>query len=203
MKVCIYNNKGGVGKTTLWFSADSWTGEESYTKGSVLVTSNPNGIKPGCLLVVDAPPDFDYIPKISDVDIWIIPVKGRFSLDGAMNVIQTLKTESRGHERIVFVSNMTDANDEIGRKQIDEAKNTGVELYKYTIARHLSFDKAEDMCCSVWSVPYSQRSYSVQALVLFSDWVLNGCPERSTYGQTETKVRGTNVNFGKLNKFEA
>jgi cellulose biosynthesis protein BcsQ len=213
MLVCCYNNKGGVGKTTLasaigfrafelnisltlidldkqdctmkWISGDNWDGSESYQKGSVYVTKNIEDVYENSnLTVVDAPPEFDFVEKIDKVDVWVVPVKGRFSLDGASNVLSNLRALKRGNERVVFVSNMTEVNTEIGAKQIKEAQSLGVELFKYPIHRHLSFDKAEDLCCPVWRVPYSLRSASVQALNMFSNWVIKGCPERSTWGET-------------------
>jgi len=216
MKICIYNNKGGVGKSTLsssiafraierkipltlvdndhqsnsikWLSRDTWNGEESYMvpDSKVLVTRNAdeiNNYRGNELLIVDAPPEYDYIQKFVGIDIWIVPIKGRFSLDGAANVVSGLRALGRGNERVVFVSNNTDLTSELGRKQIDEAKKMGTEIYRYVIGRHISFEKAEDMLCSVWEVPYAQRSGAVQALMLFTDWVLKGCPERATYGE--------------------
>lgn len=218
MKVCLYNNKGGCGKTTLacaiaframeqnmpmvlidadkqmnsmkWISNDNYMGEESYEKGSIRMTTNLDELNRYTgLTVVDAPPDYNFIENIDSVDVWIIPVKGRFSLDGAVNVITQLKQAGRGNERVVFVSNMADPQTVIGQKQINEAKTIGVELFKFVISKHLSFDKAEDMCCSVWSVPYSMRASAVQAIQLFADWALRGCPDRATYGETDIDVK--------------
>ena len=212
MIICVYNNKGGVGKTTLstavafraiekdfplvfidkdkqcnsmkWLSNDTWNGEEYYKKGSVEVTTDFNYLDNSKINIIDAPPEFSFARHINKADIWIVPIKGRFSLDGAVALITELKQSGRENERLVFVSNMTDMNSEIGRKQVEEAKSLGIELYKYAIARSLNFDKAEDMCIPVWDVPYAQRSGAVQALMLFSDWVLKGCPEKGTYGES-------------------
>jgi len=225
MKICIYNNRGGVGKSTLassiafraieknisltlvdldeqsnsmkWISNDDYVGEESIIRGSVCATRNVSEVVRDGIVVIDAPPSFDFIEKVNDkiglIDIWIVPVKGRFSLDGAMNLITQLRDYGRGHERIVFVSNNTDITSEFGRRQLEEAKSLGVEVFKYPIGRNMAFEKSEEMLCSVWSVPYSSRSTAVQNLLLFADWALKGCNLRSTHGDSELNK----INVGK------
>lgn len=216
MIIAVYNNKGGVGKTTLstsiafrakekgisllfidadkqmngikWLSNDTWNREEELMIGSLRCVTDLNDSayeRANDIVVIDCPPEYEFVDKLQKVDIWLVPVKGRFSLDGASNLITSLRKDNRNNERIVFVSNMLDVQTEIGQKQIKEAQTLGVELYKYAIARSLNFEKAEDMCVPVWDVPYAQRSGAVQALLLFSDWALRGCQSKGTYGDTD------------------
>ncbi len=218
MKICIYNNKGGVGKTTLASSIgframekgqnivvvdadpqlntmklltrDNYNGDECVDLGSVQLVCGLNNLEnyeKSDFVVIDAPPEYDFCDKVKDVDVWIVPVRGRFSLDGAINVLSSLKNLGRNQERVVFVVMQNDGNTDIGKMQIAEAKKLGVELYKYSIGKHISFEKAEMMCRPVWDVPYSVRSGSVQVLQLFTEWVLAGCSKSKTYGERFSK----------------
>lgn len=219
MKICIYNNKGGVGKTTLASSIgfraiekqqnivvvdadpqyntmklltrDNFNGEDYVELGSIQLLcglKDAERYENSDFLVIDAPPEYDFCHKVKDVDVWIVPIRGRFSLDGATNVLSTLKSLGRNNERLVFVVMQSDGNTDIGKMQIEEAKKLGIELFKYAIGKHISFEKAEMMCCPVWDVPYSVRSGSVQALQLFTDWVLQGCSTARTYGETNKRL---------------
>lgn len=221
MLICVYNNKGGVGKTTLatsiafraiekniplvfidkdpqrngmkWLSNDEWSGEEHYVKGSIEVSTNFSYIDTEKINVIDAPPSFDFALQIEKVDMWIVPVQGRFSLDGAMNLITQLKEVGRSDERMAFVSNGTDVDSDIGKIQVNEAQRIGVEVFKYAISRSNNFSKAEFMCIPVWTVPYAQRAGAVQSLMLFTDWVLKRCPEKGTYGDS--------INYARTRKY--
>jgi len=220
MKICIYNNKGGVGKTTLASSIgframekgqnivvvdadpqlntmklltrDNYNGDESLDLGSVQLVCGLNNLEnyeKSDFVVIDAPPEYDFCHKVKDVDVWIVPIRGRFSLDGATNVLSTLKNLGRNQERVVFVVMQNDGNTDFAKGQIAEAKKLGVELYKYGIGKHVSFEKAEMICCAVWEVPYSIRSGAVQALQMFANWVLAGCLESKTYGETNKRLK--------------
>lgn len=223
MKICIYNNKGGVGKTTLTTSvgfraiekgrkivvvdADfqrnsmnmltggEYNGDVAVDVSSIQIVSgleNYQYFEDSDFVVIDAPPEFNFMKAnedmIKDIDVWIVPVRGRFSIDGAENVNFALKEMGIKGARVVYVVMQSDGNTEIGKMQIEEAKRSGVELFKYAIGKHMAFEKSEFMCCPVWTIPYSVRSGSVQALQLFADWVLGGCSNSNTYGNTDKRL---------------
>lgn len=208
MKVVFYNNKGGVGKTSLtchtafvavernipltvidadrqnntmqWLSSHEWDGDESYDVGSVHVTTNPNDYSNG-LVLIDAPPAFDFVQNVEDVDVWIIPVNGRFSIAGAMNVVEEIKSVNGG--RIILVASMCDANTALGKVELTEMSKLNLEVFKFPIARHDVVRKAEMQGIAAWQVPYGSRSLAAQNLKLIANWILNGCGSGGVYGK--------------------
>jgi cellulose biosynthesis protein BcsQ len=204
MRVAIYNNKGGVGKSTLvchtafraaeqkkellvvdadrqnntmsWLSGHNWDGDESFEMGSVTVTTHDDERFTG-ITVIDAPPAFEFVKEIGKVDIWIIPVNGRFSVDGAINVISQIKRDSK-NSRIILVANMADPNTKFGKQEIQQIRQLEVELFDMVIPRHDSVRKAESIGSAAWKVPYGIRSMTAQNLQYFSDWVLRGCNKK-------------------------
>jgi len=207
MKIAIYNNKGGVGKTSLtahvgframetnqsitvvdgdrqnnsmdWLTGGEWDGNSTVEKGSVKLTNDVLEAE-GDLVVIDCPPAFEVVQNYPDVDIWIIPVNGRFSVIGSMTVIDEIKAINPT-ARIVLIANMVDANTKFGKAQLGEIKKIGVELFKLIIPRHDIVGKAEIAAQSAWSIPYGSRSLAAQNLKLFAEWVLNGCKVRGVY----------------------
>ena len=207
MKIAIYNNKGGVGKTSLtahvgframetkqfitvvdadrqnntmdWLTGGDWDGNSMVEIGSMKVTNDI--LDADCdLVVIDCPPAFEVVQNFPDVDVWIIPVNGRFSVVGSMTVIDEIKAINT-KARIVLIANMVDANTKFGKAQLEEIKKIGVELYKLIIPRHDIVGKAEIATQSAWSIPYGSRSLAAQNLKLFAEWVLNGCKARGVY----------------------
>ena len=207
MKIAIYNNKGGVGKTSLtahvgframetkqcitvvdadrqnnsmdWLTGGEWDGNSTVERGSVKVTNDILEAE-GDLVVIDCPPAFEVVQNYPDVDVWIIPVNGRFSVIGSMTVIDEIKNINP-NARIVLIANMVDASTKFGKVQLDEIKKIGVELFKLIIPRHDIVGKAEIATQSAWSIPYGSRSLAAQNLKLFAEWVLNGCKVRGVY----------------------
>ena len=195
MKIAIYNNKGGVGKTSLtahvgframetkqfitvvdadrqnntmdWLTGGDWDGNSMVEIGSIKVTNDI--LDADCdLVVIDCPPAFEVVQNFPDVDVWIITV---------IDEIKAINTKAR----IVLIANMVDANTKFGKAQLEEIKKIGVELYKLIIPRHDIVGKAEIATQSAWSIPYGSRSLAAQNLKLFAEWVLNGCKARGVY----------------------
>jgi len=208
MKIAIYNNKGGVGKTSLtahvgframetkqsitvvdadkqsnamdWLTGGDWDGNSTVEVGSLTITKDIRDIEADALVVIDCPPSFEVVQNYPDVDVWIIPVNGRFSVIGSMTVIDEIKAINP-KARIVIIANMVDVSTKFGKAQLDEIKKIGVELYKLIIPRHDIVGKAEIATQSAWSIPYGSRSLAAQNLKLFAEWVLNGCKVRGVY----------------------
>jgi len=204
MRVAIYNNKGGVGKSTLvchtafraqelkkdltvidadgqhntmsWLAGHNWDKEEGYEMGSVYVTTNANDNSNSEVTIIDTPPADDVVSKVPDVDVWIIPVNGRFSVDGAINAIANIRDLSR-KARIVLVANMSDPNSKFGKIELEQIRKLDVEIFDMVISRHDSVRKAEMLGIAAWKVPYGIRSSTAQNLLYFSDWVLKGCKQ--------------------------
>jgi cellulose biosynthesis protein BcsQ len=159
-----------------WLSNHAWDGDESFEMGSVTVTTNDDERFTG-ITVIDAPPAYEFVKEIAKVDVWVLPVNGRFSVDGAINVIEQIKRDSK-NSRIVLVANMADPNTKFGKREIQEIRKLEVELFDAIIPRHESVRKAEAMGVSAWKVPYGIRSSAAQNLQLFGDWVMRGCSKR-------------------------
>ena len=181
MKIAIYNNKGGVGKTSLtahigframetgraitivdadrqnnamdWLTNGSWDGNSTVEIGSVKLTKDFGEIDSNDLVVIDCPPAFEVVSNYPDVDIWIVPVNGRFSVMGSMTVIDEIKAINP-KSRIVLIANMVDMGTKFGKKQLEEIKKLEVELYKLIIPRHDIVGKAEMSTKASWAVPY-------------------------------------------------
>lgn len=208
MKTAIFNHKGGVGKTTLgvhvgfaaiehdypltyldadrqtnsmsWLLHHQWDGEDFYEIGSVLVTCNLDIAEDADHLLIDAPPDFHFMENLTiEPDLWIIPIGGRFSVEGAMRVIETLGIHHDA--RAVLVANMTDPNTTIGRHEIGEAIMLGLEVFPLAIPRTNVIRKAEMMGRAAWDIPYGKQSPATHALMHFAHWLLEGADDRYVY----------------------
>jgi cellulose biosynthesis protein BcsQ len=208
MKIAVYNNKGGVGKTSLvahvgfraiqlkkhitvldadrqsnamdWLSNGQWDGNSLLEIGTVKLTTDIMEVDNSDITITDCPPAFEVVELYQDVDIWIVPVSGRFSVSGAMNVLDSIKKVDK-KPRVVLVANMVDARTEFGKKELEEIRKLDVELFKLPIPRHDVVGKAEMSCVPCWDIPYGIRSLTAVNLRTFADWVLSGCNERGVY----------------------
>jgi cellulose biosynthesis protein BcsQ len=207
MKAVVYNNKGGVGKSTLvshtafyamerkveltvidadqqcnsmsWLAGHEWDGSTEYETGTVRMTTD-GGAVGGAMTIVDAPPSFTFVENHPEADIWIIPVGGRFSVTGAMNVIDQVR-QVKKKARVVLVANMCDPNTKFGRLELDEINKLNIELFKIPIPRHDIVRKAEMAGQAAWSLPYGIRANAAQNLRTFADWMVRGCPDKGVY----------------------
>lgn len=208
MKIAVYNNKGGVGKTSLvahigfraiqlskhitvldadrqsnamdWLSNGQWDGNSLLEVGTIKLTTDIREAENSDITVTDCPPAFEVVELYQDVDIWIVPVSGRFSVSGAINVLDSIKKVDK-KPRVVLVANMVDARTEFGRKELEEIRKLNVELFKLPIPRHDVVGKAEMSCVPCWDIPYGIRSLTAVNLRTFADWVLSGCNDRGVY----------------------
>ncbi len=207
MVIATYNNKGGVGKSTLaahiafraadlgkslsvcdadrqlntmaWLSGHQYTDEDSFEVGSVQVTTSLDAVEHG-VVVIDCPPAFEVVKRFPDVDAWLIPVGGRFALDGAVNVVGEIRRVEK-QPRIVLVANKVNPNTEIGKHELEEIKKLDVELFQSPIPQADVVRKAEMLGVPTWRVPYGVRSNATIALQSLADWVLRGCSSKETY----------------------
>lgn len=208
MKIAVYNNKGGVGKTSLvahvgfraiekhqvitildadrqhnaidWMTGGNWDGNITITNGAVTVTTDAQSIDNSGLLVIDCPPAFEIVENFRDVDIWLVPVGNRFSMMGAMTLLAEIK-EIQINPRVVLIPNMVDLKTPFGTAKMKEIHKLGIEVFKYSIPRHDAVGKAEMSAKAVWQIPYGIRSLAAQNLMVFADWVLSGCKEKGVY----------------------
>ena len=218
MTTVIFNNKGGVGKTTLavhvaflamleyytlmfldadrqansmaWLSGHQWDGEDYFEAGSVHVTCNLDIAEEADPLIIDAPPDFYFIENLTlEPDLWVVPIGGRFSVEGAIRVVEALGV--RHDARVVLLANMTNPNSQIGRHEIDEAVKLGLEVFPLAIPRTAVVRKAEMLGRPAWDVPYGVLSPAAKILKCFAYWLLEGADEDyvySEYGEPRTDI---------------
>jgi len=212
MKVAFYNNKGGTGKSTLcchsafraielgielsvldadrqgntmsWLSNHSWNGEP-YNVKSVRVTNDVEELRGDEFTLIDCPPSFEVVNSFPDVDAWIIPVDGRFSVDGCINVINEIKRNASS-SRIVCVVNKA-YNNKFGKAEMNEMTQLNVELFKFPIPSQDVVRKAEYLGLPAWRVPYGIRSSTALNLKLLGDWVINGCNKSGVYESKDNK----------------
>ncbi len=210
MKIAIFNNKGGVGKTTLavhiaflamleyytltfldadrqansmaWLSGHQWDGDDYFEAGSVHVTCNLDIAEEADPLIIDAPPDFYFIENLTlEPDLWVVPIGGRFSVEGAIRVVEALG--DRHDARVVLVANMTNPNSQIGRHEIDEAFKLGLEVFPLAIPRTPVVRKAEMLGLPAWDVPYGVQSPAVKIIRCLSQWLIDGADEDYVYSE--------------------
>lgn len=200
MIVAFYNNKGGAGKSTLcahaafraveqkktatlvdidrqrnsmsWLSGHNWNGE-FFENGTVRCTTDSAEMENGGLVLVDCPPSFTVVQELPNVDVWIIPVDGRFATDGSLNVIKELRA-SKSTARVVVVVNKA-LDSKFGRLEMEQFSQIPCELFRFPITVGDVVRKAEMTGVACWQVPYGIRSSTAQNLQMFADWVLSGC----------------------------
>lgn len=208
MRVAVYNHKGGVGKSTItthigframerninlvvgdldrqcntlkWLSNHQWTGEPYY-RGSVLVTPDLQTVKDNENYILDCPPAYNFIEELSgkvDVDVWLVPVTGRFSTDGTIDVMKHVQNNTNG--RIVVVINCA-MDTQMGKEERKQVSGLDVEIFTLAIPQQDIVRKSELLGVPTWDVPYGSRSMTTQNLRLLSDWVLDGCTSRGVY----------------------
>lgn len=204
MKIAVFNHKGGVGKSTLsshlgfyaiensikatiidadrqqctisWLSGHNWNGDSSYDKGSLYVT-NEDKVFDDDIIIYDCSPSFEVIGNLANrVDNWIIPVDGRFSVEGAMAVIQELKDKNAGGVPYIVVNRALDNS--FGKSERKEITNLGLKVFCFNIPQADVVRKAESYGVPVWNVPYGSRSMATQNIHLFCKWVFNGFNEK-------------------------
>ena len=204
MKIAIYNHKGGVGKSTLsshlgfyakdnnikatiidadrqqctisWLSGHNWNGDSEYQLGSINVTVLDVPVDDGFVLY-DCNPSFDVMSNMTNrIDKWIIPVDGRFSVEGAMAVMKELKKQNQTGDAYIVVNRSL--NNSFGRAERKEITNLGLKVFCFEIPQADVVRKAESFGVPVWDVPYGSRSLTTQNILLFCKWVFNGFNEK-------------------------
>lgn len=208
MVVAVYNNKGGVGKSSLvshvgfrandfkkkitvvdadaqyntmdWLTNGQWDRSSTVSVGSITVTTDINEIGSSDMTIIDCPPAKDVVKHYPNINVWLIPVNGRFSVSGAMGVVEDVKKWSK-NARVVLVANMVDIRTNFGRTELEEISKLNIELFKYPIPRHPVVEKAEMSCVPVWEIPYGIRSTTAMHIKLFSEWVLSNCIDKGVY----------------------
>ncbi len=207
MKIAIFSHKGGTGKSTItshiaframernikmtvvdtdrqrnsmsWLSKHENT-TEAFEEGSIRVTSDPVEIESDGLVVVDCPPSWDVISELKDtIDLWLVPVDGRFSVDGALNALSELAKE----RAVIIVNKAYDSK--FGTAELKQIKQIPTEIFRFPIPINDVVRKGEMLGVPSWKVPYGIRSTTAQNLQFLADWVLDGAKQGGTYSQTD------------------
>lgn len=220
MNIAVYNNRGGVGKTTIassiafraiernkelvlidadkqsnamkWVSNDDLTGEDHFRLNEVDVIRKTDNIEldeyEDKMVVIDCPPEFGFIERImGKLDVILVPLRGRFSVDGGMSTL-TIQRTIDSDTRVIFIPNQLRKNHKVSNRQLEEIHRLGIETFKFPIDSNQYVEQAEELCVAVWNIPYSVRSGAVNNLKFLSDWVLNGVSkERTTNNANKMK----------------
>jgi len=201
MNIAVYNHKGGCGKSTLtahlgfyafeksidsiiidtdrqycsmsWLSKHNWSGDESYQLGTVYVTNSDVDYNNNKFIIYDTPPGFDVISNLSNrIDKWIVPVDGRFSVEGAMAVIDEIGKLDNNPDIYIVVNK--GLNGTFGRKERKEIEKLNLQVFCFEIPQADVIRKAETFGIPSWQVPYGNRSLATQNIRLFCKWVFEG-----------------------------
>ena len=201
MKIAVYNNKGGCGKSTItshlgfyaqehgidltvidadrqrctmsWLSGhNKGHGDEGYDIGSVYVTV-VDKVYDSEHIIYDCPPNYDVIGTLkNEIDKWIIPIDGRFSIEGAMAVIGEINKIADTGEIYVVVNKGIDNT--FGKKERKEIRNLGIKTFYLELLQSDVVRKSETFGIPVWKVPYGSRSGLTQNMLLLCKWVFGG-----------------------------
>lgn len=210
MRIAVFNHKGGAGKSTLtahigfraeerrvqitifdsdrqantmqWLSSHSWKGE-AFDLGTVRVTNDRYEGESARNCVVDCPPSFGVVTEQKNIDVWLIPVDGRFALEGCVNVLSEL--QNLPARKIVVVNKALDSK--FGSAELREIEMVGAEVYRFPIPQQDIVRKAEMMGKPTWKIPYGLRSATTQNLKTFADFVIDGCPEKGVFMPDEAR----------------
>lgn len=137
------------------------------------------------VLIVDTPPAydlFDRLPRIvypeSD-DIFVLPVGGRLSLDGAVAVLEEI--EARGlNTRVRIVANQLDPKkQEAAQSQLrtlEELEKAFPQLVVFRVAvpSNYKMHMAERHGERYWERPYADRTYTGKSLRAALGWIASG-----------------------------
>jgi len=200
MNIAVYNHKGGTGKSTIsthlgfyalenninaviidkdkqrnamkWLAGHNWDGSESFELGSIFVTSADIEIDNGWV-IYDCPPSSDVIGETkNNIDVWIVPVDGRFSVEGAQAVVREIQ-DLPGNSEIYLIINKG-INNDFGRKEQKEIRALGIKVFFTPLQQSNFFRQSEMYGIPVWKVAYSSRSTATTNLKLFCKWVFDG-----------------------------
>lgn len=200
MNLGVYNHKGGCGKSTIsahlgfyaqqnnydvtmvdidrqrnlmsWLSNHTWTGDSAYNMGSVTVTFDDLKYD-SSFVIYDCPPSFDIIDNMKNsIDKWLIPVDGRFSVEGALAVVDEIRrTKNNGDIFIVVNKSLSNG---FGRKERDEINKLGLKVFYLEIPLSDVVRKSESYGQPLWNIPYASRSLATQNMKLLCKWVFDG-----------------------------
>ena len=159
-----------------WFSGYEWNSQEECWEegdGIVRAVSGRNGYevpKDTEFVIMDFPPNSDDEIKKATADVWLVPMDGRLSIEGAVDVAILKKKQN-----LIGVINKAPISDKamIGQEELASAKLAGLtSLFDIRIPYGESIRRAEMLGKPVWDVSFAMRSKSGQNLAAFSSWVI-------------------------------
>jgi MinD-like ATPase involved in chromosome partitioning or flagellar assembly len=166
-----------------WGSGGKWEGEEQYDDGQVCYLYSPNVIKYTTkhtqeydFVVIDARPNYDAMSDfLEECDVLFIPLQGRLSFDGAMDVFKIRQFMQKGSVPVWIIRNMMpQARDLLPKenKLVALLENTydvriGHSCFSYTEAVRM----AEAQLTALWYLPGNMAIKIKEEMTGMLNWV--------------------------------
>jgi cellulose biosynthesis protein BcsQ len=129
--------------------------------------------------------DFDYVlydcpallkltDKFGDVDLWIVPIEGRLSIEGAVNVKDEIDL-IKGKGQILIVPNKTNARSKVNQTDIDSCNLLGADgVWGSVLPSAETVRRSEHRGKPCWKVRYGSGTNISHALMSLGDWIHRG-----------------------------
>ena len=137
------------------------------------------------MIVFDCPPAYSVgkvLLKQMKPDIFLIPVNGRMSIIGAMNVTDEMKSikELKAKGKIIIIPNMVNIRSTVGTEELEAASQTGADwVWDLPICAAETVRRAEAFGKAAWDIPYGRRAKATMHLRALCEWILKGAKIRT------------------------
>ena len=131
---------------------------------------------------LDCPPGAEMASRFTSVNVWVVPVTGRLSVEGAINVKKELEDSgmrdvSPGSRpsKIVLIRCMEDARSKVNAEDLAAAELVGADgIFECCVPRSATIYRAEAFGKTVFEIPYGNKSKPAIAYRNFARWIAGG-----------------------------
>lgn len=179
------------GNAMAWVTEHQWDGRPDvrYTEegqSDVIATIRQGTALEQDRLIIDTPPtenlirDLLGIVDLTEEDVLVCPVNGRFAIGGAIKVAEEVAGTGC---RVVLVPNLTDPKDSHARSELGALEEVAAldrinaEVFQLAIPRNDRYmRRAEEKGVPIWDLDHANRTHTAKALRAFCSWIEQGAP---------------------------